>query len=401
MSASFQQAQQDGLCLRYPESLPSQRELTYDNAINLLVRAAHMATTVPFAWSYIDKPADGTLLLLFLPPNSPFPNDGIRYQEPEVKYTLPTAQRVSSLPHQPLEIPLTPTQEVEVHEIKCGFIPNSQDTSASRVRRRYRLLKTTGHQLVLVHYTRGPATPIPPALMSQPVRAYPLMPVNEPPVYVLGEKTGQKVYPGGVGPVGGGSSSVGVGMGGNPMHPGNPVQGGLPPSAMGMAVGGMSFTQQQAALLAQQNSTMESLERRRERERAAAAAAAVAQRPGPDPAVARPPQQRVVEDEDSGDEMDLFPTRTLAMARYKRNHDWMNDVFNQAAFGNVIQTDPKVRPYSIFSQSDIDEKTAKLQAEVEALQAKSAQRRAEYIRSMQSSIQEHTDMNMVGDTVPV
>ena len=46
-------------------------------------------------------------------------------------------------------------QELEVHEAKCGFIPGSQDQNASRVRRRYRLVKGGHPQLVLVHYTRG------------------------------------------------------------------------------------------------------------------------------------------------------------------------------------------------------------------------------------------------------
>ena len=60
------------------------------------------------------------------------------------------------------------------------------------------------------------------------------------------------------------------------------------------------------------------------------------------------PTQRV-EDDDSGgsynfvflishlhpmyaDEVDQISTRTLAIARYKHNHDWMNDVFCQAAY---------------------------------------------------------------------
>lgn len=81
--------------------------------------------------------------------------------------------------------------------------------------------------------------------MSQPIRAYPLLPVNEASVYVLGEKAGHKVYPGG-----------------GQMH-GNPGQGAMPPATIGL---GMNYSQQQA-MLAQQNSTMESLERRRERER--------------------------------------------------------------------------------------------------------------------------------------
>jgi hypothetical protein len=36
------------------------------------------------------------------------------------------------------------------------------------------------------------------------------------------------------------------------------------------------------------------------------------------------------------DEVDQISTRTLAIARYKRNHDWMNEVFHHAAFGGFF-----------------------------------------------------------------
>jgi hypothetical protein len=33
------------------------------------------------------------------------------------------------------------------------------------------------------------------------------------------------------------------------------------------------------------------------------------------------------------DELETISTRTLAQSRYQRNHEFMNDVFVQAAFG--------------------------------------------------------------------
>jgi len=87
--------------------------------------------------------------------------------------------------------------------------------------------------------------------MNQPVRAYPLRTVNEPGVFVAGEKSGQKSYPPG-GPM--------------QMH-GSSGPSTMPTAPIGMA---MNFSQQQA-MLAQQNSNMEALERRREHERAAIA----------------------------------------------------------------------------------------------------------------------------------
>lgn len=83
-----------------------------------------------------------------------------------------------------------------------------------------------------------PLTDVNPAL-NQPVRSYPVRPYNEPAVFVLGDRHGQKVYPGGAPPDRGAS---------------------IPP---GMA---MPFGNPQA-MLAQQNSNMEALERRGGRER--------------------------------------------------------------------------------------------------------------------------------------
>jgi len=79
-------------------------------------------------------------------------------------------------------------------------------------------------------------------MLTQPVRNYPLRQVSEPPVYVAGDKAGQKVYPPGA-----------------QLH----AVSGPPPATIGL---GMSYTQQQA-MLQQQNNNMEALERRRERER--------------------------------------------------------------------------------------------------------------------------------------
>ncbi|KAG5652971.1 hypothetical protein H0H81_002869 [Sphagnurus paluster] len=266
----------------------------------MLGRAMSMASTVPFTWGFIDKPAEGQVLLLFIPPHAPFPIDGLRFQDQEVKYTIPAG-------------------------------PN-------RVRPSF--------------------AEIIPALMNQPVRNYPLRVVNEPAIYVAGEKMGHKVYPPGAAP---------TGPSGVPPVP----QPGMP---MGFA--------QQHAMVAQQNNNMEMLDRRREQERARNRSGSTGARPRP-------------EDDDSGDEIDQISTRTLALNRYKRNHDMMNEVFKFAAYGTSSilwstipiltqefpilgdrNAPPPPRPYSIFNKSEIEEKTVKLQEEIEALKAKSAERQA-------------------------
>lgn len=39
---------------------------------------------------------------------------------------------------------------------------------------------------------------------------------------------------------------------------------------------------------------------------------------------------------DALDEFEMISTRTLALTRYKRNHELMEEVFKRAAFGNYL-----------------------------------------------------------------
>ena len=47
----------EGSCLRFPEHIPPAREVTYEVALSMLLRAMSMAQNVPFSWGYIDKPS--------------------------------------------------------------------------------------------------------------------------------------------------------------------------------------------------------------------------------------------------------------------------------------------------------------------------------------------------------
>lgn len=47
---------------------------------------------------------DGTVLLLFLPPGNPYPNDGIRWQDNEAKMVIPAGPRVSFLKNYPIRL---------------------------------------------------------------------------------------------------------------------------------------------------------------------------------------------------------------------------------------------------------------------------------------------------------
>jgi len=320
----------EGLCLRYPENLGLHATLTHEMAANLLVRALSLSQTTPFHWGYIDRPADGQLFLIFVPPQLSFPIDGLRYQDQEQRFVIPIGNG----------------REMEIAEVKYGFIPQ-QDTAASRVRRRYRLTKGGHSQLILLYYTRGQSTPIAPSL-NQPIRAYPLRTPNEPAVYVIGEKMGQKVYPNQGGPPGGGP----------PME----RQSSMPSGAMGPM--GMNFGMggNPAALLAQQNQNMEAMERR-QRERSGSTNVG---------ARGAPPR---VEPDDSEEESESISTRTLALTRYRRNHEIMNEVFMYAAFGNLKEA-PDTKPaYGTFKKEDLEADIAKLNTEIEELKAKADARR--------------------------
>ncbi|KAK1235468.1 hypothetical protein PQX77_001305 [Marasmius sp. AFHP31] len=332
MAMSYQQAQAEGLVLRHPENLGLHREISLDMAVQMLLRAPGMSQNVPYSWMYIDRPLEGQLYLLCMAQNVPFPVDGIRWQEQETRFNMPADN--------------SNQRELEVHEIKFGFIPGSDDTNAWRVRRRFRLTRGGMSSLWLVHYTRGNGAPIIPAYMNQPVRPYPLRHINEPSLFIAGEKMGQKVYPPGAVPPQGG------GRGG----PGGPGPGPGMPGAPGMP---MNMHQQQA-MLAQQNNRMDMMEARRD------------QRGRAGSTTARPPPMM---EEDSGDEGETISTKHLALTRYKRNHDLMNEVFMQAAFGDKNKPPPPP-PFSNFNKEEFEEQTAKLNAEIEALQARSQERKS-------------------------
>ncbi|KAH9947481.1 hypothetical protein B0H21DRAFT_335775 [Amylocystis lapponica] len=352
----------EGLCLRYPENLSPQPTLSHEIAVSMLLRATHVAQHAPFVWGYIDKPTEGQVFLIFVSPQVAFPMDGLRYQDQEQRYVIPAGNG----------------RELEVTEAKFGFIP-MQDTTAFRTRRRFRLVKGGHPQLVLIHYTRGQSSPIVPTYNAV-IRSYPLRPVNEPAIFVMGEKVGQKVYPN----AGGMQAAQAAIASADRQQP-------LPPAAMaamGMPFGGAVGGNAQA-MLAQQNSNMEALERRNQRERSASMNTRQVQQPSR------------VDDDESADESDFISSRTLALARYKRNHDLMNEVFMYAAFGDRKQSSSPPPPFSIFSQSQLDEKVAKLTAEVEVLQAKAAARRD--AKSSAQGPEEPGDVSMesVGAEVPV
>jgi len=152
----------------------------------------------------------------------------------------------------------------------------------------------------------------------------------------------------------------------HPPHPGHgplqpPGPQGVPPQ-IGMGYPGPATTQ---SMLAQQNRQMEALERRNAQEREQRARGSMnAQRSSMHP------------DEDEETEKEMISTRTLALARFQRNHELMDEVFLQAALGDK-HPPKKKSPWSIFDISELESKTDKLNTEIAELQRRAEERRSQ------------------------
>ena len=90
----------------------------------------------------------------------------------------------------------------------------------------------------------------------------------------------------------------------------------------------------------------------------------------------QPPQRH--DEEDSAEELEHISTRTLALTRYKRNHELMNEIFTHAAFSQLSLTSvhraacshihtvavnkqaPKsAAPYSIFDKAELENRAVR------------------------------------------
>lgn len=59
--AEIQALQAEGLLLRYPEVF-THAQLTFDVVVAMLSRAAQQAMTMPFIWSWLDRPQGDCVL---------------------------------------------------------------------------------------------------------------------------------------------------------------------------------------------------------------------------------------------------------------------------------------------------------------------------------------------------
>ncbi|KAG9050759.1 hypothetical protein FS837_002703 [Tulasnella sp. UAMH 9824] len=317
--AQLQQQNEQVLKLSVP--LRPEPQLSFEQAANLLGQFIRWSNTTPYYRTYIDKPAEGEIHAIFqyekLPP---FTVDGLRYLERESEYFI------SLGPY-----------ELCIQETKFGFVPNSGETHASRVRRKIRFSKGGVSTVMLVHYSRGPAQPIPPEFMrTPPVRQYPLIPSAEPAIFVMGEKTGQRVPLQSLQMLQQQQQQQGLIPGPQGFQPQANAGGPQPPR------GPMQNPMQaQNAALASQNAAI------------AAQNAAMAGHRGP-------PKPHIPEDPNDEDESDVVTHRDISTTRFIRNHEFLAEVFSP---------EPTPKPVELPEEKEEDLQAAltAVQAEIDAL----------------------------------
>src|SRR5262245_50047370 len=120
---------------------PAYPNLPISAIADFLFQAITIAVTVPFRWDILDCPPPGSLLFVWMSPQTSAnpPTDGYRYLDPETVIHLPVAA----------------DRVVEVYEHKYGFNPRTE-TMTSYVRRRFHLVHGGNPQLWLIHYLRAP-----------------------------------------------------------------------------------------------------------------------------------------------------------------------------------------------------------------------------------------------------
>jgi len=87
-------------------------------------------------------------------------------------------------------------------------------------------------------------------------------------------------------------------------------------------------------------------------------------------------QRPAIHPDEDEEEKEMISTRTLALTRFQRNHEFMDEVFMRAALGDR-HPPRKKSPWSIFDISELENKTAKLTAEISELQRQAEERRSQ------------------------
>ncbi|KAG4423512.1 hypothetical protein IFR04_003335 [Cadophora malorum] len=295
---------------------PQLAQLHPDKVAEYLLGAPKIARDqATFYWTYLDRPADGTVLLVWQSAQlgTEFPSDGYIWTPGESSFAIEVAGGYT----------------LEMYQQKTGYAAN--EPVATHSRRRYRLMHSRTNpggpapdpSLWIIHYTQcEPHDRVPSNVIPVDMRVREIMNTraylhshgqivqkefmlhdrqNWPSIaFPRGQPRGQPIY-------GQGTPAPRV-----PQTMAYPTQphppAGLPPSKR-------AKTQASASQAA-----------------AAAAAAAASAAPGLD--------ADDEEDFSRGDYFDLFTPRDISIARYKQNHEWMEEILSSPyAIHQIIPSD--------------------------------------------------------------
>ncbi|KAG0307030.1 hypothetical protein BGZ98_001223 [Dissophora globulifera] len=299
-------------------------------AIELLDRAWHMLTAnhISFSFNYIDKPKEGSGFFLKVQPDEIImPHDGYQYMDDEVSYNFPMDNRLT------------------ITERSQGFSHGDQYTHI--VRRKYTLVQPGRDPLAFLHYAKADisrSVVVDGRRAKTAARQYPLKPIpgatlpppQQQPMQQQQQQQYQQQYrpqqppkiqnpyapsPGAAPPVSPQQPGAYGRFAGVPAPVGGPPGQQIPQRAMPANAGAYGnqrpdkksshkkHHQQQPQLTPQQQAQMLAQQQAQAQEDA---------------------------EEPSGDELDFLTTRDVAIARYKRNHDYIAEVFSPYPTSRII-----------------------------------------------------------------
>ncbi|KAG0047392.1 hypothetical protein BGZ83_007540 [Gryganskiella cystojenkinii] len=337
-------------------------------ATELLDRAWHMLSQgqISFSYNYIDKPKEGTGFFLKVHPDDVvMPHDGFQYMDDEVVYAY------------------QPDPRVTITERSQGFAHGEQYTHI--VRRKYTLTQPGRETLAFLHYSKADVSRsvvVDGRRAKTPARQYPLKSIPGIPMPMPGQPPAG--YPGQQAPpqhmqqppnpqqnfrpqqppqqqppkMGSpyGASPI---MGGSPASPqqGQNLQPGygrfptgpIPGPGGGMPMPGGPSPQQGVAPPPQRLSSVQGYGNPRHEKKSSHKKHSQqhpqqqhSQQPQMTPQqqaqvmAQREAQMQEDAEEPSGDELDFLTARDVAIARYKRNHDYIAEVFSPYPTSRII-----------------------------------------------------------------
>ncbi|KAG0234561.1 hypothetical protein BGW42_006446 [Actinomortierella wolfii] len=329
-----------------------------EGAVDLLTKACTMLGQVRFDWAYIDRPKEGSVFIVMLNGDE-VPHDGFQYMDDEVTYNFTSETG---------KVPNVLTREsanmrMIIQERQQGFVPGDQFTHIAR--RRYKLVNIGKDNIVLLHYTRADESRkvvADPRMAKTPPRNYPLKPLpsvagapGQPMAYPQ-QQPGIPGYrppfpaqqqpqpqipqqmksPAGINAVRGGSPYAA-----SPVAPGSPgaaaagqqagygrFQAGMPQQVPGQPIQQPPQPTGGQQRLASINGGRKQIHKKQPNPQATLQAQLQHQQ--------MLAQQQEDAEEPSGDELDFLTTRDVAIARYKRNHDYMAEVFSPYPASAII-----------------------------------------------------------------